>query len=212
MMRRVARRATAVATTLRLGWQLRQMPAVRVERLLVYDLSGTTGAGSTRLPRLVSALEHVRQHDLRRFRRLIINVRRAAVFEHLFAPAAYFPDLGLIGIQADVLQQHPTSAIASFLVHEQVHARLWGAGIRDDAAFGRIERRCYLEQLEYARRFDDSRYIVEWLEGVVTSEAWGASKQEEQLRVRDRKLSFLQTGRFPRWAARWFRWMLRPER
>ena len=144
-------------------WGLRAAPRRRHGRLPLYDVSIGEGSGTPNLQKLSDALDLLRQHDERRYRRLQGDVRRVIVAHYDAGYAAFMPRVGTIIVQRDFLQAQPAASAAALIVHEGAHARVWKMGVHDvERVHDRLERRCNTEMRAFAERLPNGRYLVEW--------------------------------------------------
>lgn len=141
------------------------------------------GELETYLPRVREALELILIHDPRRVGRLRRNIRGFAIEE---AGGDHFDqDLRLHVLDARWLLQSSSIALASRIVHEGVHARLYHCGIAWDPIQGaRTERICVNEQIAFLQKVPGSATVVEGLMRVLATEWWGEAQARKRWRER----------------------------
>lgn len=97
---------------------------------------------------LIEALDPIR------FRRIRADLTGGIWVEPQFTTRAHFDSrVWSCVFNARNFDDHYDVAIASMLVHEATHARLWRAGVRyEEPLRYRVERACYRQQLNFVRR------------------------------------------------------------
>jgi hypothetical protein len=118
------------------------------------------------LDKLIQALTLFERLDPRRYRRMKHDVDRILVAHFSTASGVYFPGSRSIHLSSELLRDFPPSNIALSLVHEATHARIDHAGILSAPVdLQRIERRCALEEIAFARRLPVDTYpnVGSWI-------------------------------------------------
>lgn len=122
--------------------------------------------------RLTDALELIKSHDPLRYSRLNRDLKRLWVCGGQSTIACF--NYRLDACQFDdrfVLAETTTpELLASAIVHEATHARLWNWGVRyDEPLRPRIEAICVRRQLAFAKKLPDGQQSREWAEQILTS-------------------------------------------
>lgn len=205
-MRTVAKALEVVLLPLR-GLMLRAVSrlyrAGNVNELELVDLS-TTGISTDMIRnRLTAAMATIQQYDPRRARRLNKDLRRFLVTDAEggeFVPAIY-----ACVLSSSFIARANPDELATLIVHEGAHARLWANGIRYSGSLReRIERRCVHEEIEFASRLPSAKELVEGAQARL-SRTWWTEQNELERRLRQLK----QLGR-PNWYLRVYRWVWTP--
>lgn len=115
------------------------------------------------LPRVRGALQVIKTHDPLRYARLTRDLKRVWVFS---IPTAGCFNYRLDACQLDekfVLAETTTpQLLASVIVHEAAHARLWNCGVGyDEALRPRVEAICLRRELAFSRKLPDGQQTRE---------------------------------------------------
>ena len=154
---------------------------------------------AARLDRALTLLGH---SDARRDRALRSYARQFIVWAAEYSLA--FPRSGQIVLSASMLETGSVPWIASMVVHEATHLRIYHRGIPYTRALkGRIERRCVAEQAAFLRlcgREAEAAYVEDALK-----EQWWT---DEHVKLSsDRFAKEAQLTRWHLWLGRAFRWL-----
>lgn len=187
------------------GWRYLGGQKAWVGGVRIVDSSVGTAATAQRLARLEAALLIIRTHAPRRFRALSASLRAVTIGPLAFRGAAMYPQLRIAVMDTEFVEHQPPMTIAVYLVHETVHAQLWQRGIRSPQRWGdRVERRCLLEQLDFAEHAPGAEYLAAWTRELLAAGAW---KNSERIK-RDAELANLRelglSMRLVRAVERWF--------
>lgn len=171
LRRALAAAVTAVLLPVRLV-VLRVMesnsPLRHVDGLRIVDIAAELPS-LARLERIESALACVRKLAPRRYRRVTTDLRRI-VITRARAAGEYVPAAGACFLDAEYVETRSREVIASAIVHEATHARLWGRGIRYGSAIrGRVERRCILEEIDFLQHAEGTSDLISVLEQRLTT-------------------------------------------
>lgn len=111
--------------------------------------AGPGSEGSEQKLRL--ALELIEKVDHRRFISLVSRLKRVMVAP---SPAAsYWPRSNACVLNANIVAERSVAMLACYILHEAVHARIHQAGVPYSKRLRRrIERRCTIEEIAFARR------------------------------------------------------------
>jgi hypothetical protein len=131
---------------------LRHATRATVHGVMVYcDASVDDPRRTNALGRVAAALSLVETHDPRRLKRLREGSTVLLLYmfgKNMFVAPANVIVLDLLGIESKT-DRH----LASTIVHESTHARLWLAGVAPNrSTIEREERRCIEEQIAFVRR------------------------------------------------------------
>jgi hypothetical protein len=124
------------------------------------------------LHRVREALQLIKTYDPLRYARITRDLKRLWVCGGLATIACF--NYRLDACQFDdrfVLAETTTpELLASVIVHEATHARLWNWGVRyDEPLRSRVEAICIRRQLAFAKRLPDGQQSREWAEQILTS-------------------------------------------
>lgn len=124
------------------------------------------------LRRLKNALELIKAHDPLRYSHLIRDLKRLWVCGGLSTIGCFNYRLGACQFDDRFVLAETTTPelLASAIVHEATHARLWNWGIRyDEPLRPRVEAVCVRRQLAFAKKLPDGRRSQEWAERILAS-------------------------------------------
>ena len=132
---------------------------------------GTFDKPELALRRLREALQLIKTRDPLRYARLTRDLKRIWVFS-ISTPACF--NYRLDACQLDerfVLAEATTpELLASAIVHEATHARLWNCGVGyDEALRPRVEAICVHRQVAFAKKLPDGQQSREWAEQILAS-------------------------------------------
>jgi hypothetical protein len=114
------------------------------------------------LIRVEQALVLIKEHDRRRYDRLRLDLERVWVRLLPMAVAQFNYELKACELDERFVctETTPIEMIASCIVHEATHARIWRRGIGyDEHLRERIEKVCIRRQLAFAARLPDGDYV-----------------------------------------------------
>lgn len=138
-----------------------------------------------------AALELIRTFDPERFEQIRRDVRTLALTTR--GICYYEHALRAVFFDVDVMKRDP-DFLATALVHEATHARLYWSGIRDYAAHAdRHERICVAEEIDFASRLPDSDRLVEELRRKLDRPWWNEAGRRAQIR------RFAERHKVPQW-------------
>jgi len=138
-----------------------------------------------------TALQLIRTHDPHRFRRISHDVRVIALSNR--GSSYYEPRLRAVLIDVDVLKREP-EYIATTLVHEGIHARLYWSGVRNYRRIPeRHERLCIAQEIQFASRLPHCERLVEELRASLDHPWWNEAGRRAQIR------RFATRNKLPGW-------------
>ena len=204
-MRRIVGKTFDFVTRTIINLQLLRAPRARVGAILVADLGDQDPAQANTLDRLSAALDAVRDVSPRRFQRMQRDVRRVlAAYIPVFA--LYHSGSATIFVQHELIAEQDAKGIAVLLVHEATHARIAHAGVKLNPQNKlQVERRCYLEQIDFASQLRGGAPLVEWsLNGLSALLDVKVAAQGE-VALHEQQLLNLEEQGAPSWLVRVFR-------
>ena len=157
------------------------------------------GTFASVLPVVNEAIDLIATYDPRRYHRIRRDIRYIIVARTpLSEVAEYWPNLRACILDPSFVGSHAAGSIALSIVHEATHARLWKAGVRyGENVRARVERRCILEEIAFARRVPDGGELESEARGRLHDPAfWG----DEAMRSRQQKR--LEAIGMPAWVRR----------
>jgi len=123
------------------------------------------------LDRVKEALNLIKQYDFIIYERLLRDIERILVTSLFEANGSFNFRLKMCNLDFQFVSASSPDAIASTIVHEATHARLFarGFGYPEELRY-RIERICMRQQLRFARRLPEGNKISEEVErGLATA-------------------------------------------
>lgn len=145
---------------------------------------------------LSEALQLIDMVDSRRYKRLERDLRRI-ILMRAGAPE-FASEVGACMLRSRYVRENRSAVVATTLVHEATHARLWRSGIRYGPQLrGRVEAVCVGEQIAFAERLGDTE-ILAYLREKLQRPWW----TREQLH--ERRLAAWRDLGLPEWAIRCF--------
>lgn len=150
------------------------------------------------LERVETALNLIREHDPVRHGRLIRDLEQIWVWA-IPGSVGRFRHLGwTCDLDKQFVETTAPDLIASAIVHEATHARLFRMGIGyEEAIRERVEQICLRRELAFARKFPDE-IAVQWAEASLHSLPDLSDERFAQRRGEDYRALFLRNG-VPRW-------------
>ncbi len=137
------------------------------------------------------ALDLICRFDPRRFNRMKRDVRGIAVTTR--GASYYDTSLRLIYLDRAVIGEKP-DYIASTIVHEAVHARLYRSGVRSYVRIPqRHEELCTAEEIEFASKLPQSEALVEGLKGALAKPWWTEESRRKRIAL------FAERHNLPDW-------------
>ena len=120
------------------------------------------------LQRLRAALGLIKAYDPVRYRRLTRDLKRVWALAVYHLPTGGFDHrLTACKLNARFVLAETTTPelIASSIVHESTHARLWGCGIGyEEEIRPRVEAICVRRELAFSTKLPDGQQVREWAE------------------------------------------------
>jgi hypothetical protein len=113
------------------------------------------------LHRVRQALCLIKTHDQRRYNRLIRDLKRVWVMSH-YPIACFDARLSACMLNAGYVVAETTTPelLASVIVHEATHARLWGCGIGyEEELRPRVEAACLRRELAFSAKLPDGQQV-----------------------------------------------------
>jgi len=170
---------------------LRLHRRTRTHGLSLIDLTGFAKDNShtdTFFQKFAEALQLIGDYDPRRLARIQRDLNRIILIPE--GAGHYDNSLRAYWTDLRVLAQ-PVWRIATFIVHEAIHARLGASGVKHRAASKethedwerRVETLCVHEEISFARRFTDSAEVFEYLQQTLDTKWW----DEDKMRDRERR-------------------------
>lgn len=148
---------------LALRLMLAQSPQTVARGMTIVDITASEDSALL-LKRIADALHVFAALDARRWRRATQDLSRI-VLTHARAAAKYVPSASACFVDVAYTRCQTPEVIASAIVHEATHARLWKAGIRYESwRRARIERRCIREELAFLACTRDTQGLIEVLQ------------------------------------------------
>lgn len=124
------------------------------------------------LERLRAALVLIKTHDLLRYRRLTRDLKRVWATP-LHGPRACFYyrlDACSLNPQYVLAEWMTPELLASTIVHEATHARLWGMGFRyEEEVRPRVEAICVRRELVFSAKLPHGEQVRDWAEKTLIS-------------------------------------------
>ncbi|AWC22437.1 hypothetical protein CO731_01895 [Aminobacter sp. MSH1] len=150
------------------------------------------------LERVETALNLIREHDPVRHGRLIRDLEQIWVWA-IPGSVGRFRHLGwTCDLDKQFVETTAPDLIASVIVHEATHARLFRMGIGyEEAIRERVEQICLRRELAFARKFPNE-IAVQWAEASLHSLPDLSDERFAQRRGEDYRALFLRNG-VPRW-------------
>jgi|SRR5579864_3073750 len=205
---------------LSLGPRLFEIAATAVDRVYLWacvsetrHIDGLRVGGDKLTPadwaRLEAALALIKTHDRRRYDRLLHDLDRILVTLLPGPRGSHNPRISACELDERFILDPATSpeTIATLIVHEVTHARLWHRGIGyEEAIRARVETICRMEELAFSARLPNGAPVHEstkrWLEEPPPSEFWVTTAMEERrLKGGVEGLQYLN-------APRWLIWLV----
>lgn len=140
------------------------------------------------------ALQVIQRVDPRRYARLRQDLHRIVVLKA--GGPEFAPEVGACLLPSGYVRESNAAAVATTLVHEATHARLWrrGIGYGPDLR-GRVERTCVKEQVAFAERLGDVHILSQLREKL--QRPWWTPAQLHERRI----AAWRQLG-VPNWVLR----------
>lgn len=127
-----------------------------LDGLEIVDVAGANGQVKENLK---SALALISRVDPRRYRRLKRDLRRIVLLKG--GPPQYASEVHACVLPSKYVREGAPSAVATTMVHEATHARLWLAGIGYGLRIrSRVEVACVRQQLAFANLLGDDHIIA----------------------------------------------------
>jgi hypothetical protein len=147
-------------------WMFRGLRTQRIGTIAI-GTNSSAAVASDLLSATAAAIRLIEEADPRRFSRIMRDVDRIIITEFNAAVGAHFPHSRTCFISTRFVQTYPVANLAILIAHEATHARLDAMRIRlypDLRA--RIERRCGLEEVAFARRLTGRHLgaIQDWID------------------------------------------------
>jgi hypothetical protein len=165
------------------------------------------------LQRIEAALLLIKRYDRIRYDRLLRDLQRVWVL--LLASSVASFEYGIYRCEIDtrycLAETTTPELLATVIVHEATHARLWRRGIRyEEAQRPRIEEICLRREIAFAAKLPNGEAARDQAERTLalcaTGEYWtGAAFRERYIEGGVETLRYLGA---PDWLARIFRWLL----
>lgn len=176
-------------------------PPARVEGVEIVDLVGSDGhdctVGIRRAIRLVASVSPAHLKRLQKMKRILVGPS--------FKGVSFMSSPSFCAVEADYIAGRPLEVIASYLIHEATHAKLFSLGFGYDAAIRpRIERACLRSELRFALRLGNPA-LVEHVERRLLARHWETDQE-----LFDRREEEYQRTRTPNWILALRRVLLRP--
>lgn len=151
-------------------------------------------------PDVIVALETIREHDPRRFRRICRDVKCIGIIHSRRSAGEYWRELGAIVVSSEHLRAQTVPAVCMTMIHEATHARLenWGVRRRQDE---RVERACVKEEIRFVRRIPGTDRLVEGARLKLETRWWDSSQPRREFSERLRRLNA------PKWVRRLLLWI-----
>jgi hypothetical protein len=166
---------------------------------------GTFDHANRILPRLSEALQLIKTFDPLRYARLTRDLKRVWVFS-IPTPACFNYRLDACQLDEQFVLAETTTPelLASAIVHEATHARLWNWGVRyDEPLRPRVEAICVRRQLAFAKKLPDGQQSREWAEQILaSSDPTTLSSANMWKRDYDWRISELRRCGTPDWVVR----------
>jgi hypothetical protein len=138
-----------------------------------------------------AALQLIADHDPNRRARIGRDLRRVVVMSH--TGPEYWPELRACILSERVVEKDSELGVATAVVHEATHARLWRLGIRYSSSIrGRVEALCTRAELAFLRRVPGTEHFQEKLQR--RRAQWWTDEA-----LTDRYTSRLEEAGAPRW-------------
>jgi len=157
--------------------------------ILLVDLTDTRRDGSP-LEHIREAMDLISSVDQRRFR--ILQRELSKILITWGDGPSFWPFSTACVLPKEYVEKEGTAGLASTIIHEVTHARLWRKGFRYDQEIRRrIESACVREQIRFALRLPEGPQIVSRLEAAFEKEWWS----DEQIRDRNARGGRAMRGR-----------------
>lgn len=122
-------------------------------------------------PRVLRALELISKQDPKRYARLHRDLKRILVFTE--TGPEYWPELRACVLNRRSVDQESAIGLATTIVHEATHARLWHAGHRyPEHLRARVEQICTRAEVGFLRTIPGTEALVERVVERSTEEWW----------------------------------------
>jgi hypothetical protein len=145
-----------------------------------------------------AALDVLHTHDARLLRSIRRVMPRIAIAAQ--SGSVYWSHVNVCALSDMTIQRQPPAWVASVVVHESVHARLWRRGVRTTAANrARVESSCINQQQQFLSRIPGTEAWIEHLENELADGTW--YEPEARKRAIVDRLVALET---PQWIVRLF--------
>jgi hypothetical protein len=143
---------------------------------------------------LREALNVLRLTDSRRYRRLKQDLGRIAIVRA--GGPDFAPEVNACLLRSRYVRDAGPGAIATSLIHEATHARLWRLGVGYAPRLrARVEKICVEEQIAFAKRLGDP-FVLAQLEAKMQRPWWTPSQLHE------RRITALKQLGLPEWILR----------
>lgn len=153
------------------------------------------------MKRLRAAFELVAVHDVRRWGRILRDVRQIVLADA--GGPEYIGTIGACLLSVGFVDRVSVIDLALTLVHEASHARLWHARIgRAEEQRDRLERACIRSEKRFAETLHgrDREMALKTVEGELSGPAWWT--REAITKRRDKELTAMG---IPQWLIRLYR-------
>lgn len=148
--------------------------------LLVSDKLKDAVDSRASLAKVEEALHLISTYDPKRYKRIQRDIDRIIVFPELQG-GEYFPELRACALGRTTVNEGPIY-LASVIVHEATHARLWGRGGRyeeDERLRARVERLCTQAEVNFLRTVPDTEDIIGAVSHSLDKPWWGTEALAE---------------------------------
>jgi hypothetical protein len=185
---------------------------------------GATDAGGKHehearaLERLREALSLIKTCDSVRYNRILRDLKRVWALAVQGSGGGFDArlDACILHPRAVLAESTSTEILASMIVHEATHARLWRYGIGyPEALRPRIEAICVRRELAFSAKLPNGKQVREWAEDKLRSYCVPAALSDAAVarRRKDQEVENLRAIQMPEWAIAAFfalRGVLRP--
>jgi hypothetical protein len=177
-----------------LGILRRTSPSLRCRSIEIIDAIGNQES-LARLKRVASALELIESMDPVSSRWVHRAVRRIVIFPE--SGTGYDGSIAVLGLDATSVQHQQLAWLASAIVHEATHARLWRMGIPYRLHLRpRIERLATRQQVAFLSAVPGADSVIAAVEAASQTPWW----QEEDMVARAE--NYMRANGAPSWFAK----------
>jgi hypothetical protein len=157
------------------------------------------------LERLREALSLIKTYDRVRYNRILRDLKRVWSLAVQYSGGGFNARLDACILHPRVVlaENTPTEILASMIVHEATHARLWRYGIGyPEALRPRIEAICVRRELAFSARLPNGKQVRRWAEDKLQSHCSLAALSDAALAKsrNDQIVENLRATRMPNWA------------